>query len=100
MFFPPTWHLSAGAVEYIDWISAEGVKTPTNECPRHDTKHSDGEVPVILELWEMGSTPSLLSLSGPLCPGVLAPDRVLSMDQIELNCVLMQNWIVDIVLFD
>ena len=35
---------------------------------------------------------------GPDCtglwPGVVAPDRVLSMTHIELNCVLMQKWIV------
>ncbi len=38
-----------------------------------------GEVPVILELWGMWSAPSLPSLQDPLWPGVLAPDRVLSM---------------------
>ena len=62
-------------------------------CPRYDTKQSDGEVPVMLELWGMQSTPSLPSLPDPLWPGVVVPDRVLSMGQIELNCVLMLNWI-------
>ena len=38
-----------------------------NECLGYDTK-SDGEAPVILELWGMLNTPSLLSLSGPLWP--------------------------------
>ena len=33
----------------------------------------------------MLSTYSLPSLSGPLWPGVVAPDRVLSMDQTKLN---------------
>ena len=33
-------------------------------------------------------------LPGPLWPRVVAPDRVLSMSQIELNCVLGQNGIV------
>ena len=33
----------------------------------------------------MCSTPLLPSLPGPLKPGVVAPDRVLSMGQIELN---------------
>ena len=28
-----------------------GVRPPTNECPVYDTKQSDGEVPVMLELW-------------------------------------------------
>ena len=37
----------------------------------------------------MRSTLSLLSLPGPLWPGVVSPDRVLSMSQIEVNCVLM-----------
>ena len=39
----------------------------------------------MLELWGMQSTPSLPSLPGPLWPGVVGPDRVLSMGQIELN---------------
>ena len=39
----------------------------------------------------MQNIPSLPSLLGPLRPGVVAPDRVLSMGQIELNCVLMLN---------
>ena len=44
----------------------------------------DSEVPVMLELWGMWSTSSLPSLPGRLWPGVVAPDRVLSMGQIEL----------------
>ena len=39
----------------------------------------------MLELWGMQSTPSLPSLPGPLWPRVVAPDRALSMGQIELN---------------
>ena len=69
--------------------SLQRSKTPTNECPVYDTKQSDGEVPVMLELWVMQSTPSLPSLPGLLWPGVVAPDRVLFMGQINLNCVLM-----------
>ena len=61
---------SAGAVEYTD---------PPSECPRYDTKQSDGEVPAVLELWGIRSTPSLPSLPGPVWPGVVAPDRALSM---------------------
>ena len=45
----------------------------------------------MLELWVIQTTPSLPSLPGPLWPGVVAPDRVLSMGQLELNCVLMLN---------
>ena len=73
----------AGAVEYTDHFSVG--------CPRYDTKQSNGEVPVMLELWGMQSTPSLPLLPGPHWPGVIAPDRVLSMNQIELNCVRMLN---------
>ena len=71
-----------------------GVSPPLNECPGYDTKQSDGEVPIMLELWGMQSTPSLSLLPGPFWPGVVALDRVLSMDQIELNYVLILNWIV------
>ena len=56
---------SAGAVEYAD-------------CT-YDTKQSDGEVPAVVEHLGMQSTPSLPSLPGPLWPGVVAPDRALSM---------------------
>ena len=65
---------SAGAVEYTD---CRGVST--NKCPRYDTKQSDSEVPAVLELWGMLSTPSLPFLPGPLWSGVVAPDRALSM---------------------
>ena len=60
---------------------------PTIECSGYDIKHSDGEASVILELWGMQSTPLLSSLR----PGVVVPDKVLSMGQIELNCVFMLN---------
>ena len=48
----------------------------------------------MLELWGMWSTPSMPLLPGPLWPGVVAPDRVLSNGQIEPSSVLMLNWIV------
>ena len=35
--------------------------------------------PVMRELWGMQSTPSLPLLPGPLWPGMVAPDRALSM---------------------
>ena len=59
-----------------------GVRLP--ECPSYDTKESEGETPVIEELWGMQSTPLLPLLPGPLWPWVVAPDRVLSIGQIEL----------------
>ena len=59
---------------------------PPNECPGYNTKQSDGKVLVMLELWGMRSTASLPLLPGPFWPGLVAPDRALSMGQIELNC--------------
>ena len=69
-----------------------GVRFP-NKCHGYDTKQSDGEVPVMLELWEMWCTFLLSSLPGLLWSGVVGLDRVQSSSQIELNCVLMLNWI-------
>ena len=84
----------SGAVEYTDCISAEGKDSP-NECPRYDTKQFDvEEAPVMLKPWGMRRTHLLRSLPGPLWPGVVAPDKVLFMSQIELKCVLMLNGIV------
>ena len=68
---------SAGAVEFTDYLSAGGYLRP-KECPRYDTKLSDSEVPIMLELSGMWSTPSMSPLSGPLWLGVIATDRVLS----------------------
>ena len=73
----------AWGVEYADCMSAEN-KTPSNECSWYDTKPSDNEAPVILVLRGMWSTPSLPSFPGPLWAGLVAPDRVLSMGQIEV----------------
>ena len=53
-----------------------------NEGPGYDTKQSDGEASVMLELWGMRSTLSLPLLLGPLWSGIVASDR----SQIELNC--------------
>ena len=58
----------------LQLLLCRGVRPP-NECPGYDTKQSDGEVPVMLELWGMQSTPLLPSLPGPLWPRVVAPDK-------------------------
>ena len=81
---------SKGAVEYVDCTSVETKDIP-NECPVYDTKQSDGGVLVMLELWKMQSTTSLRSLPVQLCPGVVEPNRVLSMGKIVLNCALKLN---------
>ena len=38
----------------------------------------------MFKLWGICSTPSLLLPPGPLWLGVVAPDKILSMDQIDL----------------
>ena len=48
----------------------------------------------MVKIWRIQCTTSLPLLPGALWPGVVAPDRVLSMGQIEQNCVLMLNRIV------
>ena len=57
-----------------------GLKnTPTashNVCSGHGIKLSDGEAPVIRELWRIPSTTTLPSLPDSLWPGVVTPDRV------------------------
>ena len=64
----------------IHWLHlCRGVRPPPNECLGYDTKQSDGEVPVMLGPWGILSTPSLPLLPGPLRPGMVAPDRALSM---------------------
>ena len=55
---------------YSIQFSTEGT-TPRNECPGYDTKPTDSEVPVKLELWRMRSNPSLRRLPGPLWSGVV-----------------------------
>ena len=51
----------------------------------------------MLELLEMQSTSSLPSLPGPLWPVVLAPDRVLSMGQIEMFDILTELFGIELV---
>ena len=71
------------------------MSIPPNECPKYDAKQSDGEVLLMPELWGMRSTSSLPSLPDPLRPGVIVPDRVLSMGQIEVNWMtyaILEYW--------
>ena len=78
----------------IHWLHfCRRLKKKPNECPVYDTKQFDGEAPVMLELWGMQSVSLLPLPPGPLWRRVVAPDRVLSMGQIEQNCVLMLNCI-------
>ena len=96
----------SGLLKCITDKSCRGVRPPYKK-PGYDTKQSDGEVPVMLELRGMRSTPSLPSLPGPLLPGVLALDKSLIYGLnrtkprlleftvfLYLNCLFMLNWIV------
>ena len=71
-----------------------GLKKTSNDCPGNDTKTNNGEVPVMLELWEMRSTPLFLSLPDQLWSEVVVPHGIQSMGQIKLNCVLTLSWII------
>ena len=73
----------AVSVEYTYSIPAEGLDS-SNVLPGYNTQQSDGEAPVMLELWRMLSFPSLLLLPRPLWPRVDAPDMVLSMGWIKM----------------
>ena len=68
----------AGTVDDTGCFSVAGIRPQPNECPGFDIKQYDGEVPVMLKLLGMRSTPSLPSLPGSLHPGEDAPDSVLS----------------------
>ena len=80
-----------GLALFIQFAQSAGVVQSTNCGKTHPTSvldTTDGEAPVLLELWGMQNTLLLPSLPGPLCPWVVAPDRVLSMGQIELNWIV------------
>ena len=68
-----------------------GKNPRNNECPVYDSKQSDGEVSVMLELWRMQIAPSLPSLPSPLWPGVIAPETAQAMGQIKQKYILLQN---------
>ena len=68
----------AVAVEYTDCISVDVWDSP-NKCSGYDTKQSDDEASLTQELWGMSSIPLSPLLPSPLCLGVVAPERVLSM---------------------
>ena len=78
------WVMNILCLFHIFMYGYVTVRPSPNKRPEYDTKQSDGETPVILELWGMGSTPSLPLLPDPLWPRMVALDRVLSMGQIEL----------------
>ena len=88
------WHVWPGRRSiYNTYHPCRMVRLP-QRVSWYDTKQSDGETLLMMELWRMWSTPSLSSFSGPLWLRMVTPDMVPSMRQIKLNCVLMLKWIV------
>ena len=63
--------------------SLQRLRALHNERPGYIMKQSESEAPA-QELSAMWSTPLLPLLPGPLWPGVIAPDRVLPVGQVEL----------------
>ena len=80
----------------IHWLLLyRGERPLPNECSGYDTKQSDGEVSVILELWGMQIAPSSPSLPGPLWPSVVAPDmgHIYGSDRSKLcTYVILNCW--------
>ena len=70
------------AVEYTDWISADGWYLP-NERPGYDIKPSVDESPAS-EPWGIRSTPSL-----PLFPDSLWPEEVVSDSDLSLRQIIL-----------
>ena len=79
MYFLHTWIAHSAGMENTPNVSLQMKKAPHYECPVYETNQYDSEVPLILELWRMGSTTSSLSLPGQPWFEMVAPDRVLSM---------------------
>ena len=65
-----------------------------NKCPRYDTKQSDDEVPVMLELWGMWSTSSFSSVPGPLWLAVLAPDMVPIVEKRKISYFVLARYLI------
>ena len=84
---------SAGSVEYIECISAEGWDSP-NDIKQSDTKQSDGEALVILEHLGNVEYPFNTIAPGSTLAWSGSTSMVLSMDKMELNCVITLKWIV------
>ena len=69
--------------KYYIW-NYENISGANNAQNSYVIKQPDGEAAVMLKIWEMDSSPSLPSPPCPLWPGIVALDRVLCMNQIEM----------------
>ena len=78
----------------IHWLNlCRGVRPPPPRSVLDITlKPSNGQAPAV-EIWRMGSSPSLLLFPGSHWPRVVTPDRVLSMGQIEQN-MCANKWLM------
>ena len=63
------------------WYHLQSSKPAPKNCyPVYDTKRHQ----IILEIWELWGTSSLLIIPCSLCPGMVVPFRVRSMDQLYI----------------
>ena len=83
VFWPISTMLSSGWSQFILWFLIlhrlhlyRVVRLSTlNKHPGYEIKQSVSEAPIMLDIWEMRCTPSLLLLSGPLWSSVVVRDK-------------------------
>ena len=92
-FFPYTYCPVCCGCKIYRLHLCRGVRL-TQKCPRYDTKQSEGEASIILEILGMRSMPSLPLLPGSLRLAIVAHDRVIFIGQIKLNWVNTLDLIV------
>ena len=91
-------HTSAqlAGLQYTPTSSLQRGKTPPHiQCPRYDTKASDGEASSLL-LWGMWFTIYICHCSQVHCPGVVTPEKVLSKGQFEQFDHFNRNLTIDL----
>ena len=69
LFYPVGWSWRIHRLHLCRWVQK------LNDSLGYNTEQYDGEVPIMLELWEMQNIPSLPLLTGPFWSGVVTPDR-------------------------
>ena len=95
-----TWPISWSC--RILWLHLCIGKTPTHththttECPWYDTKQSDGEVSIMLQLWGMRNTPLLPLLPGPLWPrkGITWHGHIYGLNRTKLRTYTKLNCLI------
>ena len=74
---------SAGPEKYTDWISSRGIRPPLTSVLDMTLNNLMMSSNITGALWNVEHFFIAIS-PDPLCRGVVAPDRVLCMSQIEL----------------